>query len=187
MLRGTALALVLLLLLEPVLRTSFVLRHPPVVAVLADRSASMTIVDRTGDRAELIRNLFTTVVPGAIPAGVKSESYSFGASLRGPLHQAPDSLTDEVTDIAGAFTALAHERQRLNIGAVILLSDGMYTRGENPVYSAGVLGVPVFTVGIGDTAEQKDILVSTDHGKRRRVRRHNGPGRRCNQELRLRR
>jgi hypothetical protein len=159
-LRGGALALVLILLLEPVLRTSFVIHHPPVVAILADRSASMTIVDRTGNRAEQIRNLLTTVIPGAIPAGVETEFYSFGTSLRGPLQQPFDTLGDETTDIAGALLALARERERFNIRAVVMLSDGMYTEGENPVYRAGGLGIPVFTVGIGDTAQQKDVLVS---------------------------
>ena len=160
LLRGTALALVLILLLEPVLRTSFVIHHPPVVAILADRSASMTIVDRTGNRAEQIRNLLSSAIPRAIPAGVETESYSFGTSLRGPLRQPFDSLGDETTDIAGAFLALAHERERFNIRAVIILSDGMYTEGENPVYGAGGLGIPVFAVGVGDTAQQKDVLVS---------------------------
>ena len=160
LLRGTALALLLILLLEPVLRTSFVIHHPPVVAILADRSASMTIVDGTGNRAEQIKTLLTSVIPGAIPAGVETELYSFGTSLRGPLRQPPDSLGDETTDIAGALLALAHVRERSNIRAVIMLSDGMYTEGENPVYRAAGLGVPVFAVGVGDTAQQKDVLVS---------------------------
>ncbi len=159
-LRGSALALLLILLLEPVLRTSFVLHHPPVVAILADRSASMTIVDRAGNRAEQLKNLLTSVIPATIPAGVETEVYSFGTSLRGPLQQPPDTLGDETTDIAGALLALAHERERFNIRAVIMLSDGMYTEGENPVYRAVALGIPVFTVGVGDTAQQKDVLVS---------------------------
>jgi len=159
-LRGAALALVLLLLLEPVLRTSYSITHPPVIAILADRSASMTIVDRTGDRAEETRTLLTDIVPRDVPGGVETLSYTFGASLRGPLDGQSDSLGDEVTDIAGAFLGLARERERANIRAVIMVSDGMYTKGENPVYGALALGVPVIAIGIGDTAQQKDVLVS---------------------------
>ena len=159
-LRGTALALVLLLLLEPVLRTSTVIRHPPVIAVLADRSASMTIVDGTGDRAAQIRTLLADVVPGTVPPGVQTLLYSFGASLRGPLAQPPDTLSDEVTDIAGALRELVHQRESHNIRAVVMLTDGMFTKGDNPVYRAGDLGIPIFPIGIGDTAEQKDVLVS---------------------------
>jgi hypothetical protein len=159
-LRAAALALVLLLLLEPVLRTSFVVRHAPVVAVLADRSASMAITDRAGDRAGQLRTLLASVIPGAIPPGAETAVYSFGSSLRGPLQQGPDSLNDDVTDIAGAFQGIAHERERLNIRAVIMLSDGMYTRGENPAYTGAALGIPIFAVGLGDTAEQQDVLVS---------------------------
>jgi len=103
----------------------------------------MTIVDRTGNRAEQLKNLLTSVIPAAIPAGVETEVYSFGTSLRGPLQQPPDTLGDETTDIAGALLALAHERERFNIRAVIMLSDGMYTEGENPVYRAVAMGIPV--------------------------------------------
>jgi len=159
-LRGAALTLVLLLLLEPVLRTSLVIHHPPVVAILADRSASMTITDRTGNRTEQIGELLASVVPGAIPAGVETETYAFGTSLRGPLQHPLDSLGDELTDIAGALLALKRERERFNIRAIIMLSDGMYTKGENPVYAAAGLGIPVFAIGVGDTSQQKDVLIS---------------------------
>jgi len=160
-LRGAALALVLLLLLEPVFRTVTVTRHPAVVAVLADRSESMTITDARGSRAAVLHSLLTSVIPGVIPAGTDMALYAFGARLQGPLHEPPDSLRDEVTDIAGALDALGREKERLNIRAAILLSDGAVTRGENPARRAEAGGIPLFTVGIGDTAEQKDVLVAS--------------------------
>ncbi len=120
----------------------------------------MTIVDGMGDRTAQIRNLLADVVPAAIPPGVQTLLYSFGGSLRGPLAQPPDTLGDEVTDIAGAFRALVRERESHNIRAVVMLTDGMYTKGDNPVYTAADMGIPVFPIGIGDTAQQKDVLVS---------------------------
>ncbi|HTO92743.1 MAG TPA: vWA domain-containing protein, partial [Bacteroidota bacterium] len=159
-LRGAALALVLLLLFEPVLRSVTTVRESAVVAVLADRSESMTIADAGGSRSAELRRLLTSVIPGVIPPGTAMALYSFGATLRGPLQAPPDSLTDEVTDIAGALGGLAHEKERRNIRAAIILSDGAVTRGENPALRAEAAGIPIFTVGIGDTAEQKDVLVA---------------------------
>lgn len=158
--RTGALGVILFLLLDPVLRLALVTHHPPVIAILSDRSASMNIVDRSGKRADQMQTLLTTQLPQAIPRRSEARYYSFGASLRGPLRFPFDSIGDEITDIAGALQALARERNRLNIRAVVMISDGVYTVGENPIHDTEVLNVPIFTIGVGDTNEQKDILVA---------------------------
>ncbi|MEK9136674.1 MAG: hypothetical protein AAB393_06080, partial [Bacteroidota bacterium] len=38
--------------------------------------------------------------------------------------------------------------------------DGTYNLGQNPVYEAERLGVPLYTVGIGDSSEQKDVVIT---------------------------
>ncbi|WP_340103112.1 hypothetical protein [Rhodohalobacter sp. 8-1] len=44
--------------------------------------------------------------------------------------------------------------------ANLLFSDGIYTQGRNPVFSAQNLGTPLFTVPIGDTTDVQDIVIS---------------------------
>ncbi len=44
-----------------------------------------------------------------------------------------------------------------NIRAIVLLTDGRYNAGLNPSYDAEKLGLPVFTVGFGDSVEPKDL------------------------------
>jgi hypothetical protein len=162
LLRGTALALVLVLLCEPLLQLVSVTRHPPVIAILADNSASCAIVDRSGDRGAIMARLLRGEIPASLPAGTVPRYYTFGAALGGPTDRPPDSLlhTDEVTDIAGALHALHYVREAENICAVVLLTDGVSTLGDNPLYSALAGVLPIFSVGIGDTAEQKDVLLS---------------------------
>ena len=46
-----------------------------------------------------------------------------------------------------------------NISAAVILSDGVITDGSNPIYSAEKSGIPVFTVGVGDTAKRKDVEI----------------------------
>ena len=46
-----------------------------------------------------------------------------------------------------------------NIGALVLVSDGIYNRGSNPVFQAAELQYPVYSVAFGDTTEIKDLLV----------------------------
>lgn len=48
-----------------------------------------------------------------------------------------------------------------NIGAVVLISDGNYNQGKNPVQEAsGIRSFPIYTIGVGDTIQKKDILVN---------------------------
>jgi hypothetical protein len=46
-----------------------------------------------------------------------------------------------------------------NVGALILATDGLYNSGSNPLYHS--LKVPVFSVALGDTTAQKDLLVGS--------------------------
>lgn len=44
--------------------------------------------------------------------------------------------------------------------ANLLFSDGIYTQGRNPVFSAQNLSTPLFTVPVGDTTDVQDIVIS---------------------------
>ncbi len=44
-----------------------------------------------------------------------------------------------------------------NIASITLITDGVITSGSNPYYDAINLGIPVFTIGIGDTTQRKDV------------------------------
>jgi hypothetical protein len=45
--------------------------------------------------------------------------------------------------------------------AAVIISDGIFTKGQNPVFEAANLNIPVFAIGLGDTTFQKDVLVSS--------------------------
>ena len=49
-----------------------------------------------------------------------------------------------------------------NIGGIVLISDGNYNAGANPVYTGEKFKfVPIYTLGVGDTIQKKDILINT--------------------------
>lgn len=162
LLRGLTLALLLVLLCAPLLRLVHTTRHPPVVAVLADRSASMSITDTEGSRAAAMMELLGNEVPASIPGGADVRYWTIGTGFSGPHEALPDSIAciDELTDLAGAIRGLARVREASNVQAAVLLTDGVYTVGDNPYHTAELPGIPLFAIGIGDTAEQIDILIS---------------------------
>lgn len=163
LLRAASLTLLAILLFEPVLRLVSRSYEPATVAVLVDDSQSMTIRDRTGEREEQIRKWLASSPLNGIPGSARLQFYRFSHSLR-PLPEGapPDSMEfrGETTDIAAAMASLGTRSAQENIRAVVLVSDGNYTIGRNPAYDAEALAVPVFTVGVGDTSDQKDLLVT---------------------------
>jgi hypothetical protein len=67
----------------------------------------------------------------------------------------------EGTNLSLAFRKLYELKQEENIQAIVLFTDGIYNLGENPLYNAEKLVVPIFTVGIGDTMPPKDIAITS--------------------------
>ncbi len=161
-LRGTALGLIVLLLCEPSLRLVSSSVHPPVLAVLVDNSRSMRITDRAGDRATRVRELLRSDPLRAASARADLRFYTFGVSLQPFASPEEDTLglTENATNISAALQALARERELHNINAALLLTDGTYNLGQNPVYDAERTALPLYTIGIGDSTEQTDLVVT---------------------------
>ncbi|OGV03629.1 MAG: hypothetical protein A2315_02690 [Ignavibacteria bacterium RIFOXYB2_FULL_35_12] len=61
------------------------------------------------------------------------------------------------TNFANIFSSLSESNE--NISSIVILSDGVITDGSNPINSAEKSGIPIFTLGIGDTTKRKDIEI----------------------------
>jgi hypothetical protein len=160
LLRASALFLLIAFLFEPLLRLVFSSQHPPVLAILIDDSKSMGITDRVGDRKEQLRRLLSSSDVKDLSASVETRYYAFGSAMR-PAN-ALDSLplSEDATDISAALRSLSSEKELQNIHAALLVTDGTYNLGQNPVYEAERLGIPLYTIGVGDSSEQKDVLIT---------------------------
>ncbi len=158
-LRALALCLLLGILFEPVLRSITTTEQLPIVAMLVDVSQSMSIHDGTGDRsAQLFQFIHQK---NLIPPQTQIEYFPFAENLHQPQTAMRDTfpLEGEVTNISDVLAQLKDRLNRQNIQSAVLVSDGNYTAGKNPLYDAEGLGIPVYTVGVGDTVEQKDVLI----------------------------
>lgn len=160
-LRALAFTLILILLAQPLLRLSFTSVTPPVLAVLADNSTSMRITDARGSRADALQTALRSDAFPRIARHADLRFYTFGLKLQPWTHTPHDTLRldEQATDFSTALQALARERVQHHINAAILLTDGAPTLGRNPLYDAEALGLPLYTVGIGDTTEPRDLLI----------------------------
>ncbi|KAF0202609.1 MAG: hypothetical protein FD170_1783 [Bacteroidetes bacterium] len=69
-------------------------------------------------------------------------------------------FSDGKTDISSLLSVVNSRYYNRNLGAMILLSDGIYNSGENPLYQVRNLTFPVFTVKFGDTTVNRDLIIS---------------------------
>lgn len=160
-LRFGALFLILFLLFEPILRQRQRITQPPVLAVLVDESQSIRLADG-GDSdhtGQAILKALAALPTDRIPGEVRFFGFSHEAH---PLAEPrPDSLPlDGVrTNIAGGLDFVRDALKDANLKGVVLLSDGQYNMGRNPLYVAERYPVPVYTVAVGDTSSRRDVQV----------------------------
>lgn len=153
-LRVLALLILCLILFEPILNLSRKLILEPNNLIFIDNSRSIKIDDGT-ERASTIKQILNDF-SGSASAGNLS-FYEFGNSVRSISVDSLDyvNFLDGATDIEEIFNYTKNSDK--NIASVTLISDGVITSGANPYYDAVNIGIPVFTIGIGDTTQRKDV------------------------------
>lgn len=121
------------LLLAPMVRRTVHERQPPLVVLADDRSHSVTT---SADSAFTLRELGDHL-EGAFRVVYTSNSDNPSQTDLGSLMEVPRDAA-----------------------ALILASDGIYNRGQNPAAVAERLGLPVYTVALGDTTPRCDAALT---------------------------
>ena len=165
-LRFLALALICFLLFEPVLQQFRSTERPPVLAVLVDDSQSMQVVtagDTSAARPNAARTSVRPVLDALQDEAMPGTAHFFrvGEASRALSGAIIDSLRFDGarTDLASGLQAAPEELRDENLGGIVLVSDGQYNTGQNPLRVADRSPVPVHTVTVGDTARQRDLRV----------------------------
>ncbi len=161
-LRSLTLILVALLLFQPILSFINKKRNIPVVAVLIDHSASMSLTDQKMNRSAIVKKVLAHELFQNKSKDYRFEFFPFASHLNNPNDAIPDSLifNGDGTDIASALNELKQKLAEKYFASVILISDGEDNLGDNPARIAAQYGRPIYTVAVGDPSEQKDILIS---------------------------
>ena len=155
-LRILALLILCLILFEPVLNLSKKIILEPANLVFTDNSRSIQINDGT-ERIASVRKILSDF------SASSSESnlifYEFGNSIREINIDSLDELkfSDGSTNLQQIFEWVNNSDK--NISSITLVTDGVISAGGNPYYDALNLGIPVFTIGIGDTTQRKDLEI----------------------------
>lgn len=135
-LRFVAVSVIALLLLAPVAKQTVNEQQKPVVVVAQDVSESVESGKWKVEREKWKE--------------IEGEGYDvvyeeFGGST---------------TDISAELEEIASRYQGRNLGAVVLATDGIYNRGNNPATTAERITFPVYTIALGDTTPQRDAALA---------------------------
>lgn len=133
-LRFLAVSAIAFLLCAPMARQKVHERQQPRVDLIEDCSLS---VQTSADSAFTLKGLYD-VIAGQCQA-VRS------ADAGNPMQ----------TDLGAMLDAVPPDA-----AAIVLASDGIYNHGSNPVTVAERLGIPVYTVALGDTTQRRDAALA---------------------------
>ncbi len=158
-LRSLAFLILLLILLNPVISINEERTSPLHLALLLDNSQSTTIEKGTYEGESRYRDVMRILTPDATDKleHVVIETYGFDSELF-PV-SSPEELTLDGTrtNIDRGLTDFLEILDQHE--ALILVTDGIVTSGRDPSAIASQMSIPVYTVGIGDTSRQNDIVV----------------------------
>ncbi len=153
-LRTLSLLLLLFIFFEPILSLSKKLTIETSNLIFIDNSKSILINDGT-QRKENVRKFIKEV--GEENLIRNTSIYSFGGRINEVLNDSLSRInfSEGSSNFSKIFSTIKKEKQ--NISSIVIVSDGVINEGENPLYTAEKLGVPVYTVGVGDTTERNDV------------------------------
>ena len=160
-LRGLAISLIAFLLLSPLLKHNVKEVDRPLLLVAVDNSESMV---STGDSA-----YYRTEFPKQLQKLIEDfgDKYDIKTYLVGEQNDLQEGampkavpFSGKTTNLSSLFDEVDNLYANHNIGAMVLVSDGIFNTGSNPQYAAERAKYPIYTVAAGDTSVQTDLLVT---------------------------
>ncbi|MBO6586430.1 MAG: hypothetical protein JJ953_10025 [Gracilimonas sp.] len=155
-LRGSALLIVLLLLLNPYFYSSRQVDVKPSIAVFLDNSESIGITKGEYEGLSSYNQLLNTLNFDAIP-DVEFRFFAIGEQIS---NFDPDSLnaSETQTNLAEPIKSILEMEEQVQ--AALIISDGIITFGRNPSINAANSSIPLYTIAVGDTSSVRDVSIS---------------------------
>lgn len=151
-----------ILLINPQIKSVKTTTEKPLILFAQDNSASILL----NKQKDYYRNDYPAAVQqlkDRIATRYELRNFHFGGKVK-----ESDSLnfTETATDLSQVGQELSDRFINRNVGALIIASDGIYNQGSNPLYSIKALPFPIYTIALGDTTPQKDLLIaSVEHNR----------------------
>jgi hypothetical protein len=152
-LRFSALFILILLLLNPLIKQSTVTKQKPIIAFGIDNSASI-IANNANLKAEITNavNTFTN----SLQEKFDIRTYTFGKQSKIGI----ELQFDEKQSNPSAFLeTVENNYTNQNLAATILMTDGIVNEGQWPELTAEKIKSNIYTIALGDTTPIKDANI----------------------------
>lgn len=154
-LRAVIISALLIFLLGIIIENKDYKTEKPVFITLVDNSSSMLNYKDSADVKEKLT---------ALTKGIKEkykERFVFKEYIVGSdISSNKINFKDGESNLDDGFEFIYSQFYNRNIGGICFVSDGNYTTGKSPIYSARKINLtPVFSIGVGDTIVKRDQLV----------------------------
>ncbi|HLN74026.1 MAG TPA: hypothetical protein VK205_12080, partial [Prolixibacteraceae bacterium] len=125
------------------------IKQLPILAVAIDNSIS--VKDKANSFAEV-----KEAVKKRFSEDYQVEFWTFGKEV-----EQSDQFTgtENASNYGQAIKTLKNNYINKNIGAVLLVGDGIYNEGQNPANIVSNLKFPIYTLGVGDTILKADAAI----------------------------
>jgi len=154
-LRSSAVVLLLLLIFEPLLTITNKKTLEPATFIFIDNSNSIAQKDSV-KRINRIKELTSNILSSE-KENVKV--YLFGQNINSVDEDSINLLkfNEPLTNYSNIFNTIQKEKNP--ISSAVIISDGIINDGTEPLYDAERSSFPIFTVGIGDSTQIKDVFI----------------------------
>ena len=153
--RLLSVTLISFLLLSPLIKKQSEIVQKPLIIFAQDNSSSILLAKDSGfyhkEYPMEVRN-FTS----DLRKKFEVTELSFGDKIS---NETKTTFTEKQTDIAALVDEVNIRYSNRNIGALVIASDGIYNKGNNPFYAAEKIRFPIFTVAMGDTNLPRDLIL----------------------------
>jgi len=160
-LRSLYLAIIAFLLISPFILSQDPVIEKPILIFGQDKSQSVAhLTDSMELRAYLDkRNAFLDQCSDDFEVHL----YDFGESVK--ENPSDDLFNHRLTDMSVFFDVINDKYENRNVALLMFSSDGLYNRGQNPMYSS-IMPFPVYCLALGDTSQRKDFWIGrVDHNR----------------------
>jgi hypothetical protein len=154
-LRFLSFFIIAFLLLSPFIKNLKKITRNPLIIAAWDNSTSMVSTPDSVNIADEIAEIRQQVTSGLSDKYSMLE-YTFGEQAKG-LETL--DFGEKKTDYSNLISTVVNNHFNENIGALILVGDGINNQGKNPLNLLDEVNFPIYTIGFGDTTEIVDSRV----------------------------
>ena len=176
-LRTIVVATIVMLFINPYIKQKSYKIEQPIVVLAQDNSESIilnkdsvfyktkypklidSVVNVLGNKYDVETVLFGGSVISSLsrnPYSTDSDEKDFSIPLR---YSRNDMFNDQYTNISNALSTISRQFYKKNVGAVVLLSDGIVNQGVNPELSIEDYPFPIYSVTLGDTVAYPNMTI----------------------------